>query len=70
MLSVPPKILEHMNKSGEEGNDAVLICKAYGDPIPTIKWFKGDKVIQDATAVRNLKKRFISIYRNISEKKN
>lgn len=54
MLSVPPKILEHMNKSGEEGNDAVLICKAYGDPIPTIKWFKGDKVIQDATAVRNL----------------
>lgn len=64
MLSVPPKILEHMNKSGEEGNDAVLICKAYGDPIPTIKWFKGDKVIQDATAVRNLLKK---IYINIQK---
>lgn len=53
MFSVPPKVLEHNNKSGEEGNDVVLRCKAYGDPIPTINWFKGDKVIQDATSVRN-----------------
>ncbi|XP_011424972.3 neural cell adhesion molecule 2 isoform X3 [Magallana gigas] len=56
---IPPKILEHMNKSGEEGNDAVLICKAYGDPIPTIKWFKGDKVIQDATATQDINEKTV-----------
>lgn len=56
---IPPKVLEHNNKSGEEGNDAVLRCKAYGDPIPTINWFKGDKVIQDATSTPDINEKTV-----------
>lgn len=51
-ISVPPRILEFNNGTGEEGKDGVLNCKAYGDPIPTIRWFKGNEPKSDVAPVR------------------
>ncbi|KAK3107823.1 hypothetical protein FSP39_022994 [Pinctada imbricata] len=37
---IPPEIRDFRNISGTEGNEATMVCRAYGDPIPTIKFKK------------------------------
>ncbi|XP_056011523.1 neural cell adhesion molecule 1-like isoform X5 [Ostrea edulis] len=51
---IPPRILEFNNGTGEEGKDGVLNCKAYGDPIPTIRWFKGNEPKSDVAPVQDV----------------
>ncbi|XP_078326675.1 fasciclin-2-like isoform X4 [Crassostrea virginica] len=56
---IPPKILEYNNGSGEEGSDAILNCKAHGDPIPTIKWFKGSHALSDASPTQDVNEKTV-----------
>ncbi|XP_061189297.1 neural cell adhesion molecule 1-like isoform X2 [Saccostrea echinata] len=56
---IPPKIREFNNGTGEEGKDGTLRCKAYGDPIPTIKWLKGDVVLPDGAPTQDMNEKTV-----------
>jgi hypothetical protein len=46
LFTVPPETTIVMSDlTVAEGQSVVLTCGYYGDPVPTVTWFKGEKLL-------------------------